>query len=246
MFLSGLDTVTEEHILLTVFGPSGILKARGEVVILCTNTIRHLPSADYIIALGSDSTIVEKGHFRELVPNHHYFRGLGLQAATNGIQALLTTKHSILSLRSTNRAEPWFCHVWYALWVSLQLPTIWVSYWSTGAFSHSKSFYIEIYALLQCLAMGTVLSEAAIGMLSIIRSSGSHLYGAALRTVISTPLSFLPQADTAIITNLFSQDMSLIDRELAQALINTPLQLWIAVEGAGSRSSMFLHHTGNV
>ncbi|RAK78825.1 P-loop containing nucleoside triphosphate hydrolase protein [Aspergillus fijiensis CBS 313.89] len=111
-------------------------------------------------------------------------------------------------------------------------PTIWIGYWSTDTFGQSKSFYLGIYACLQCLALATIVSEAAIGMLAIIRTSGSRLHDALLRTVIAAPWSTLSQTDTGVLTNLFSQDMTLIDGELAQALINTSLQVWIAIGGA--------------
>jgi hypothetical protein len=111
-------------------------------------------------------------------------------------------------------------------------PTIWLGYWSADSFNHSKSFYVGIYGLFQCFALASILSEASIGLLIIIRDSGSSLHEAALRTVISAPLRFFSQTDTGIITNLFSQDMTLIDGELAQALINTSLQIWLAVGSA--------------
>ncbi|PWY75050.1 ABC transporter [Aspergillus heteromorphus CBS 117.55] len=266
--LSGLDTATEEHIFRAVFGPSGILKARGAIVILCTTAIRHLPAADFIIALGKDGTIVERGLYNELVANRHALRGLDSQAAASEIspppststvsspptlqsptagQKALSTKLKVNESSRTmgdTTVFAYYCRsIGPVLLVSFaafgmfcgflfNFPTIWVSYWSTDAFSQSKSFYMGIYALLQCLALTSVLSEAAIGMLTIIRTAGSRLHDAALRTVISTPWSTLSQTDTGIITNLFSQDLNLIDGELAQALINTSLQLWIAIGGA--------------
>lgn len=46
---------------------------------------------------------------------------------------------------------------------------------------------------------------------------------------MAAPLHFFAKTDTGAITNLFSQDMTLIDGELPQALINTSLQVWAAV-----------------
>ena len=64
--LSGLDTTTEEHVFRQVFGPEGLLKRRRSTVVLCTHSVRYLPAADYIIALG-DGTVVERGSFDELM-----------------------------------------------------------------------------------------------------------------------------------------------------------------------------------
>ncbi|PYH93315.1 ABC transporter [Aspergillus ellipticus CBS 707.79] len=258
--LSGLDTATEEHIFRAVFGPSGILKSRGAVVILCTTALRHLSAADYIIALGKDGTIAKKGHLSDL-------RSHNIQAATSDISPASTSKVSPWSKlqpltaghksvdtkpkfhdssRTVGDAAvfAYYCRsIGPFLFVSFaafgvlcgflyNFPTIWISYWSTDAFGYSKSFYIGMYALLQCLALATVISEAAIGMLTIIRTAGSRLHDALLRTVVSAPWSTLSQIETGVITNLFSQDMTLIDGELAQALINVSLQLWIAIGAA--------------
>ncbi|RAH67797.1 ABC transporter [Aspergillus aculeatinus CBS 121060] len=261
--LSGLDTTTEEHILHAVFGPSGILRDRGAVAIFCTSAIRHLSAADYIIALGEDGTIAEKGSPRDLRtltvqtaaasergttprPSSPPSAPTNQSAPANGYKAVSPKIKSGESSRAIGDAAvfmyycrsigPWLLISFATFGVLCgflyNFPTIWVGYWSTDAFGQSKSFYLGIYACLQCLALATVVSEAAIGMLAIIRTSGSRLHDALLRTVIAAPWSTLSQTDTGVLTNLFSQDMTLIDGELAQALINTSLQVWIAIGGA--------------
>lgn len=49
---SGLDADTEEQVFRQVFGLDGLLRRRRSTVVLCTHSVRHLPAADYIIALG--------------------------------------------------------------------------------------------------------------------------------------------------------------------------------------------------
>ncbi|OJJ99191.1 hypothetical protein ASPACDRAFT_120323 [Aspergillus aculeatus ATCC 16872] len=261
--LSGLDATTEEHILHAVFGPSGILRARGAVAIFCTSALRHLSAADYIVSLGENGKIVEKGPPGDL-------RTLTLQTAAasergtisrpssppsaptnqsptaHGYKAVSPKIKSGKSSRAIGDAAvflyycrsigPWLLISFATFGVLCgflyNFPTIWIGYWSTDTFGQSKSFYLGIYACLQGLALATIVSEAAIGMLAIIRTSGSRLHDALLRTVIAAPWSTLSQTDTGVLTNLFSQDMTLIDGELAQALINTSLQVWIAIGGA--------------
>ncbi|ROV97453.1 hypothetical protein VMCG_06839 [Cytospora schulzeri] len=67
-----------------------------------------------------------------------------------------------------------------------------------------------------CLALITLITEAAISMLIIIRTSGARLHEAALRTLVSAPLRFFSKTDTGVVTNLFSQDMTVIDGNLVQ------------------------------
>jgi ABC-type multidrug transport system fused ATPase/permease subunit len=78
---SGLDADTEEQVFRQVFGPDGLLRRRGTTVALCTHSIRHLPVADYIIALG-DGTIVEQGTFDELMARDGYICRLGLRSGS--------------------------------------------------------------------------------------------------------------------------------------------------------------------
>ena len=79
---SGLDADTEEQVFRLVFGPDGLLRRRRSTVVLCTHSIRHLPAADYIIALG-DNTILEQGSFDELMSHSGYVQSLGLKASSD-------------------------------------------------------------------------------------------------------------------------------------------------------------------
>jgi len=76
----------------------------------------------------------------------------------------------------------------------------------------------------------------------MIRVSGSKLHKAALRTLIDAPLRFFASTDTGTVTNLFSQDMSLIDHELPIALTNLVMDICNATGMAAviASSSPFL------
>ncbi|KAL2257594.1 hypothetical protein VTK26DRAFT_9425 [Humicola hyalothermophila] len=76
--LSGLDAETEERVFLRVFSPTGLIRRRNATCVLCTHSIRHLPLADHIVALGQDGAIVEQGTFRELLANEQYVHSLGV------------------------------------------------------------------------------------------------------------------------------------------------------------------------
>ncbi|KAF2175191.1 P-loop containing nucleoside triphosphate hydrolase protein [Zopfia rhizophila CBS 207.26] len=78
--LSALDNDTETEVFRRVFGPNGIVRRSKATTILCTHSVRHLPSADHIIALGVDGTIVED-NFYDLVENSKYVHWLGVKTA---------------------------------------------------------------------------------------------------------------------------------------------------------------------
>lgn len=79
---SGLDADTEDQVFRRVFGPGGLLRRRGTTVVLCTHSIRHLPSADYILALGN-GTIEQQGIFDELMASPGYIQRLGLKSSSD-------------------------------------------------------------------------------------------------------------------------------------------------------------------
>ena len=79
--LSGLDNNTESQVFRRVFGPHGIIRRRGATAVLCTHSVRHLPSADHIIALSKDGTIAEEGTFASLMQNQSYVYSLGIDAS---------------------------------------------------------------------------------------------------------------------------------------------------------------------
>lgn len=93
---SGLDADTEEQVFRQVFGPDGLLRRRRCTVVLCTHSIKHIPAADYIIALG-DGIIIEQGSYDQLVTRQGYVQGLGLSGSleNSASSEKLTSKKSI-------------------------------------------------------------------------------------------------------------------------------------------------------
>lgn len=81
---SGLDADTEEQIFRAIFSPTGLLHRRNATAVLCTHSVKHLPSADHIVALGSDGKIVEQGSFLDLMNNDSgYVYSLGVKESSS-------------------------------------------------------------------------------------------------------------------------------------------------------------------
>jgi ABC-type multidrug transport system fused ATPase/permease subunit len=123
---------------------------------------------------------------------------------------------------------------WAALYgFFFNFPTIWLKYWSDDAFNehpvHSYSYYVGIYALLQTCCLLSLVALGYLIWVTGIRKSGAYLHRDALRTLIRAPLRFFTTTDQGIITNLFSQDLNLVDTELPNALLNTLINLTPAI-----------------
>lgn len=69
--------------------------------------------------------------------------------------------------------------------------------------------------MISLLLLGIVL------FISSVKRAGARLHQDALRTLMRAPLSFFTKTDTGVVTNLFSQDLNLIDTELPDATLNT-------------------------
>ncbi|KZL80509.1 abc transporter [Colletotrichum incanum] len=209
--LSALDADTQQHVFHRIFGLNGMLKARTANAVLCTNSTRYLQSADHIIALAADGTIAGKGSFDRIMP-----------AVKKPSTVYSTASEDRQNTKDATRIMGdaavfgFYCrNIGTLLMLTFagfgiifgffyNFPTIWLKYWSEDVSStnsvHSTSFYVGLYALFQCSALGSLIVEVIL--------------------------------DTGVVTNLLSQDMTLIDGELPQALTNTSLQVWVGLGAA--------------
>ncbi|KAI0843264.1 P-loop containing nucleoside triphosphate hydrolase protein [Hypoxylon sp. FL0890] len=265
--LSDLDANTEEQVYHKVFSRDGLLRRRNSTVVLCTHSIKHLPSADHIIALGSDGSLVEQGSFPDLITNKGYIQSLGVREVELGtylvddIQSIDAEKSSarretppspIIKSKALSFVEDQgrmigdtaiyrhyfsridkiiiFAIFFFGLGWGLfsNFTTVWLKFWSEAVTSshavRSNSFYIGLYGLLQVLTLASLFFVSLVCFRTMISVSGARLHKEALRTVINAPLSFFTTTDTGVVTNLFSQDMTLIDGELPQSFLNFVLE----------------------
>ncbi|KAJ5628297.1 hypothetical protein N7490_010525 [Penicillium lividum] len=107
----------------------------------------------------------------------------------------------------------------------LNFSTIWLTYWVDDLQlqhpAHSSAYWAGIYALFQiCALVSLLLLGASIWIVSIKRA-GANLHNDILKTLFRAPLGFFTETDIGVTTNLFSQDLNLIDTELPDATVST-------------------------
>ncbi|KAI2464664.1 ABC multidrug transporter [Annulohypoxylon bovei var. microspora] len=267
---SGLDADTEDQVFQRVFGTNGILRRRQTTVVLCTHSVRHLPVAAHVIALGTDGAIVEQGTFADLITNQSYIHSLGVKSSSRSsttsekvesdgntiepqVNLLDKVPTEILGPEGNDQArlggDPTAYFVYFKSMGSMiaaalvifgfifgflyNFPTIWLKYWSDDAIatnpSHSFGYYAGIYALLEFTAMLSLLFLGILLYITVITRSGISLHRDALRTLAHAPLRFFTTTDQGIITNLFSQDLSLVDNELPSALFNVIYGVFVGI-----------------
>ncbi|KAF0641998.1 hypothetical protein NXS19_010672 [Fusarium pseudograminearum] len=110
--------------------------------------------------------------------------------------------------------------------VGRNFPSIWMGFWGTNAFSRTSSFYIGIMGLFRGLQVISLFLCATAVVIFMTTQSGKHLHNEILNTLVNAPLRFFTTTDFGAVTNLFSQDMTLIDGELPISLLNTVIQVF--------------------
>ncbi|CAG1968219.1 unnamed protein product [Fusarium graminearum] len=259
--LSGLDLGTESELFRRVF--EGITRRRNVTVIICTHSVRHLPLADHIIALGN-GTVIEQGDFAELMRNNKYVHSLGVKhrdtdsSSENDKSETIVTVPAvrIVSSSAAEAAEDkarqqgdfsiykhYFKSVgtWAVVGVALSgmlagacqsLSGVWMKFWAEDAFDKSFNFYVGIFAFLRSGFVVFLFFNGVITLIGMTASAGTELHQRAILTVISAPLRFFTTTDTGVVTNLFSQDMTILDSELPLALCNFTLDISITIGSA--------------
>lgn len=129
----------------------------------------------------------------------------------------------VFAFFTTSAASGFFCN----------FQSIWINLWSAGITAqppkHDNAYYLDLFAVMQLLGLLMLFVSVWICLKWIISISGLTLHRDALRTVFDAPLLFFTTTDNGVVTNLFSQDVSLIDGELPMALVNLALNLAICL-----------------
>ena len=262
--LSGLDKTTETQVFNRVFGAAGCLTKRRATAVVCTHSVRHLPVADHIVAIGEDGRIVEEGLFEDLVKNGKYVHSLGVNSGTGSTESSSDSESElgerdkeaspmlqsglvrgqrvaeVMDDRSRQTGD-WSIYTHYIKSTSKlatvglvlgglivgfcsSFTNVWLKFWAENSFTRPVAFYIGIYGLINGAMLLALLVNTGSALLGMITVSGTVLHHRAITTVVTAPLKFFTATDAGVITNLFSQDMTLIDSELAMALINVTLE----------------------
>ncbi|KAK8053968.1 ABC multidrug transporter [Apiospora saccharicola] len=115
-------------------------------------------------------------------------------------------------------------------------PNIWLTYWSADAAKdyegRSWSYYIGVYSVLQVSRLITLFIYGYLCLITAVNRSGAKLHLDTLTTLMHAPLRFFTTTDNGQTTNLFSQDLNLIDMELPNALLNALLGVFEVIAGA--------------
>ncbi|KAK1565906.1 P-loop containing nucleoside triphosphate hydrolase protein [Colletotrichum navitas] len=122
--------------------------------------------------------------------------------------------------------------VLFAVWVMafgalVTYPTIWVQSWTSDMARssppgprRSSGYYIGVYGALAVSCLVANLIMGLIVLVVFVRNAGRSLHEGALQAVMMAPTYFLAAADVGAVVTYFSQDLAILDGQLAGALVN--------------------------
>jgi len=103
--------------------------------------------------------------------------------------------------------------------------TVWLKFWSDYNVAHPqdghRGYYLGIYATIQICALAALGLFVHHNIMTMAVRTGILLHRKALSTVMAASLGFFTRTDVGTTVNRFSQDMTIIDGQLAMGLSNT-------------------------
>lgn len=102
----------------------------------------------------------------------------------------------------------------------MRLPTVWITFWAADSLKRPDSFYLGIFGAMSAMILVGVFIGGYITFIPMTIDVGRELHRRALWTVMHAPLRLFTDTDTGTITNLFSQDTTIIDSQLSMYLLN--------------------------
>lgn len=127
-----------------------------------------------------------------------------------------------------------FTAVAYAF--SNRFPELWVRWWSdeeaSGTEQRPVGVWVGVYILIACLAIVCLFSQIWVMLVWSVPRSSSKLHEQLLDTVMNAPYSFFVNTDSGVTLNRFANDMSLIELQLADAVMHTQNDVFISLTSA--------------
>ncbi|KAG8410598.1 hypothetical protein J3459_017074 [Metarhizium acridum] len=249
--LSSLDAETRAYVWTHVFGSSGLAKQGKVTVILATHDLNFLPNADKIVMLdsgrvkapGTYHQLIDNGQLTKTTDarssNVKGADGDDYKSAATDDLASVADENEMEDLMRKS-GDPalyiyYFRSIGWALGITglaigiLQqffqvFPQIWLKWWGEANSSGSHvdtGKYFGVYAFFLAMCPVLIGFECWVMFVKIIPKSAQVLHWTLLSTVLRAPLSLFVTMDSGDIMNRFTQDMSLVDKDLPMAMYTT-------------------------
>lgn len=114
--------------------------------------------------------------------------------------------------------------------VCITYPTIWVKKWTSDTTSrNSRSYYLGIYGGIAAACIISNLFMGLVVLMIFVRKAGTTLHDGIFQTVMTATLRYLTHTSVGTILTYFSQDLTIVDSQLAGVLVNLAATATITV-----------------
>ncbi|KAH0494604.1 hypothetical protein TgHK011_001220 [Trichoderma gracile] len=248
---ASLDPDTRHHVWSQVFGPAGLLRRIGCTTILATHLLEYAEDVDQIIILdqgrithqGPAAVVQNAAIARKAVKTAEPLGSSDFTECIEGenttinksqpkdedeqeAEDLATTSDSSLYLFYFQSIGLKFglaviCLAIIPVFLS-QFTQIWLKWWTESSTESSNNgMYYGVYTALLCVHILTIGIDCWFMFVNVIPRSAIWLHRKLLETTLRAPMLFFYRMDTGDLINRFTQDMTLVDRELPTAMYTT-------------------------
>lgn len=117
------------------------------------------------------------------------------------------------------------CAMLYGFFITF--PPYWLKWWTESSQSSSRTgFYMTGYLVLLLLAYIITMYGIYITVLRIAPTSGVTLHHRLLTAIVGAPLLYFSEINTGTILNHFSEDIQLVDKDLASSWSTLNIQVF--------------------
>ncbi|RDW69795.1 hypothetical protein BP6252_08815 [Coleophoma cylindrospora] len=244
---SALDQKTQRWVSERLLGNTSLVKKAGTTIVLVTHSARCLSMADQVIIIGPSGAF-KQGIYNDLIEDGHLSSGEQEGETNSGVEEEsppeVLFEEKMAKIGADERAQdlirktgdiavysyyfksvgalPMISFVGFVVFhvLSGSFSQIWLKWWSDND-SHQMLLYISVYFLLSfCYSFGNGGYVWAI-CVWIGPSTGRKLHKVLLDSVLRAPMSFFTKTETGILVNKFSNDMTLIESQLAFGVLAT-------------------------
>ncbi|CAD0099756.1 unnamed protein product, partial [Aureobasidium mustum] len=243
--LSGLDTRTERLVFNRVLGPQGLLRKMKSTVVLATHAIGWLRYADTVLVIEDGKLVYQGGPNNAPASFIRQHAGVPEQEPEDDIDSspagipIKTSRSSSISSSTAKTVSNWQLYKDYfksfgtlglasftllimgfsVLQCVQQLVLKW---WAGAEVTSSSSLgkWVGILGAITVAFVVVVFATLFVGFLYMFPRSSLYLHVKQFTALVKVRYSAWGGKETGSIANRFSQDISIIDMQLGNALLN--------------------------
>ncbi|GJN76137.1 hypothetical protein PLICBS_010249 [Purpureocillium lilacinum] len=206
---SALDQQTARGVFARLLGAGGLLREAGRTVVLATHALEYLSSADIVVALDQNGSIVSQS-----APGDVHLKKEYEPPPKDKIPTKTSAQQPVTPELTRKVGD-----IWLRIWTE------------HGTTSHAEAYF---GTYLGFGVICTLFSGACVYFFMVVAvpKSAQHLHWLLLEAVLAAPLWFFTSTDTSSVLNRFSQDMTLVDQVLPMSVFTTTFDVYNVIAGA--------------